>query len=127
MMRKFLFLATLLLLLAGAAYSQRKEISGKVMDASTGEPISGVNIIAANNRATVSKADGSYTLAVDPGTKLLIFSHVSFASQTIEINDQSVIDVRLVPAAGSMEDVVVIGYGTQKKIPPHRGGFQTKK
>jgi TonB-dependent starch-binding outer membrane protein SusC len=109
-------LMVLLLLCSGIVMAQKKTITGKVLNQSTGEPMIGVNILADKQKGGVTtKADGTYSIVVENNTATLIFSYVGFTPQTISIGDKSVIDISLVPTATDMNEVVVIGYGTQKK------------
>jgi TonB-linked SusC/RagA family outer membrane protein len=109
-------LIVLLLLSGGIAMAQKKTITGKVLNQSTGEPMVGVNILADKQKGGVTtKADGTYSIVVENNTATLIFSYVGFAPQTVTIGEKTVIDLSLVPAATDMNEVVVIGYGTQKK------------
>jgi TonB-dependent starch-binding outer membrane protein SusC len=115
-MKKISFLLCVLLLLSGVAMAQRKTITGKVLNQSTGEPMQGVNILADKQKGGVTtKADGTYSITVEPGTTSLVFSYVNFAAQTIVIGDKTTIDVSLAPVTTDMNEVVVIGYGTTKK------------
>ena len=116
-MKKFqCLLFTLLMLLGSVAMGQKKTITGKVINQSTGEPLLGVNILADKQKGGVTtKADGTYSIIVEPTSSSLIFSYVGFAAQTIAIGQKTVIDVSLVPMVVSSDEVVVIGYGTQKK------------
>ena len=115
MMRKSLLLTALLFTLFSSAIAQNKEIKGKVTDAATGDPVQGVTIMTNNRKSATTRPDGSYVITVDQGSKTLIISHVNYVMQTIELKDQSTIDISLQPAANTMEDIVVIGYGTQRK------------
>ncbi|NBX11469.1 MAG: SusC/RagA family TonB-linked outer membrane protein, partial [Chitinophagaceae bacterium] len=105
-----------LFLFAGIASAQKKEISGKVTDQSTGLPIAGVSIVAPKEKGgTTSKDDGTYVITVSPGTKSITFSSVSYLPQTISLEGNKTINVSLVPEATLQSEVVVIGYGTQKR------------
>ncbi len=115
-MKKLQCLFMLLLLISGTVLAQKKTITGKVINQSGNDPLLGVNILADNQKGGVStKQDGTYSITVDAKTTTLIFSFVGFATQTVIIGDKNVIDVTMVPAAVTGEEVVVIGYGTQKK------------
>lgn len=93
-----------------------KTITGKVTDGETGEPLPGVNILAkGTSNGTISDIDGSYTLTVEDQVTTLIFSSIGYLSQEIEIGGRSVIDVVLALDVQSLEEVVVVGYGTQQK------------
>ena len=112
---QWLFLA-LLLLVSSVAMAQKKVITGKILNQSTGEPLQGVNILADKQKGgTTTKVDGTYSISLDTNATTLIFSYVGFASQTIVIGDKRTIDVSMVPAVVTNDEVVVVGYGTQKK------------
>jgi TonB-linked SusC/RagA family outer membrane protein len=105
-----------LLFFVGIASAQKKSISGKVTDQATGLPLAGVSIVAPKEKGgTTSKDDGTFTVTVSQGTKSLIFSSVSYASQIVIIDGNKPINVQLVPDAATQSEVVVIGYGTQKR------------
>jgi TonB-linked SusC/RagA family outer membrane protein len=91
-------------------------ISGKVTD-QDGLPLSGVTVTVKDTRITVATdASGSFSLQLPAGATTLVFSYVGYEEQEVTINGQSSIAVQLKPAAGTMQDVVVIGYGSQKKV-----------
>ena len=103
------------MLFISAAFAQSKQITGKVTD-NAGNPLSGVSILTdKKTRSTVSKPDGTYTLMVDNATTTMIVSYVGHVTQTIPIEGKTAIDVVLQPTAAALDDVVVVGYGTQKK------------
>jgi TonB-dependent starch-binding outer membrane protein SusC len=112
----FLLLLFPLLLISSYVFAQSREISGKVTEQGTGKPIAGVTVLANNVKGgTSTKEDGSYTITIKKNTSTLIFSSVGFAAQSVVIGDKTVIDVVLTTQVKTEEDVVVIGYGTQKK------------
>jgi TonB-linked SusC/RagA family outer membrane protein len=89
-------------------------VSGKVVSEEN-EPLIGVNILLKNTSVgTVTDFDGNYTLAATPGDTL-VFSYTGFASQTIRVGNQTVINVTLKPDTELLEEVVVIGYATVRK------------
>jgi TonB-dependent starch-binding outer membrane protein SusC len=114
---QFLLLVLPLLLLSSYVFAQNKEITGKVIDQSTGKPLSDVSILANNVKGgATTKNDGTYSISVKKNTSTLIFSSIGFTTQSISIEDKTTIDVALLIAQVKTEDdVVVIGYGTQKK------------
>jgi TonB-linked SusC/RagA family outer membrane protein len=115
-MKKFQCLLLLLLMTGTVAWAQRVTITGKVTNAATNEPLQGVNILADKQKGGVTtKADGTYSITIDKKASTLIFSYVGFVSQSMVIGDKTTIDVSLVSAPISGDEVVVIGYGTQKK------------
>jgi TonB-dependent starch-binding outer membrane protein SusC len=114
-MRKIILLSLVLLTFMTTGLAQSKTITGKVTDATTGEPIAGVSIVSSKKKTTSTKSDGTYSIQVDATTKTLVFSHVSYSLQTVEITDQTTVDVKLTAATSTLQDVVVVGYGTQRK------------
>src|SRR5688572_15246704 len=114
MMRKSILLTALLLTLVCAVFAQKRQITGKIVDATNNEPLVGVSIVSDKKKSTTTKIDGTYSIEVDSSTKALIFSHVSYGMQTVPLTDQNTINIRMLPATEkTLEDVVVIGYGTQ--------------
>lgn len=94
---------------------QKFIIKGKVSD-DTGESLIGVNIIIKGTTiGTVSDFNGNYSLTVDDPDIVLVFSYVGYTPVTISVNGRSEINVTLHIDAIALEDIVVIGYGTQKK------------
>lgn len=90
-------------------------IKGKVVD-EKGVGLPQVTVkFKGSNTGTLTDLDGNYTLNADNTSKTIVFSYIGFVSQHIEINGQSVIDVILKEDATTLNDVVVVGYGTQKK------------
>ncbi len=111
---KTLLVFGILLMGVSSIWAQRK-ISGTVTDASSGEPLIGANVlVVGTGEGAVTDLDGKYQLNVPAGVSRLQFSYTGYTSQEIEIGASSVIDVRLSPGE-TLEEVVVIGYGTAKK------------
>ena len=99
---------------AAFAQSGGRTITGKVTD-DTNEPLIGVNVLVAGTAVgTITDFDGNYSLTVPDGAKELQFSYIGYASQTIAIKG-NVLNVQLQPDSQVLSDVVVIGYGTQRK------------
>src|SRR5690606_2197271 len=89
-------------------------VTGTVID-HAGEPLPGVTVsVAGTTIGTATDLSGNYSLTVPEGATL-VFSFIGFESRSIPIGDRSVIDVVLVEDVQSLEEVVVVGYGTQRK------------
>lgn len=113
---RFLLLLLPMLFITVIASSQKKEITGKVTDQATGLPLGGVSVIAGKERVgTATKEDGTFSISVGPGIKTLVFSSISYAPQTVDIEGKSSFNISLVSEATTQSEVVVIGYGTQKR------------
>ncbi len=97
------------------AYSQRT-ITGTVRNAEDQSPLPGVSVVVkGTNIGTITDTDGKYTLQVPEGANVLVFSFVGFKTLEVPIDGKTQIDVMLQPESKEIEEVVVVGYGTQKK------------
>ena len=105
-----------LLLVCGAFTAHAETVTGTVVD-DTGEPLIGVSVMLKGSKAGVTTdIDGYYTIQVaDTKTATLTFSYVGMEPQEIKINGRKTIDVTLKPNSNALEEVVVVGYGQQKK------------
>lgn len=91
-------------------------LSGTVTEES-GQPIPGVSITIKNStKGTTTDAEGRYSLSVAGKDEVLVFSFLGYEKQEIIVGDNKVIDVRLKSDLKNLEEVVVVGYGTQKKV-----------
>jgi TonB-linked SusC/RagA family outer membrane protein len=90
-------------------------IKGTVTSSDTKEPLIGATIlIKGTSMGTVTDINGKYQIDV-PADGILVFSYVGFITKEIKVNNQSVIDVVLEPGIEDISEIVVVGYGTQKK------------
>lgn len=96
-------------------FAQSAQISGTILDA-TGFGLPGVTVLEkGTNNGTVTDIDGKYTITVSSPESLLVFSFVGYEAQEILVGNQTTIDLTLQEAIGSLDEVLVIGYGTQKE------------
>lgn len=113
-MRKIYFLS-LLLLLYGSAHSQDYTISGKVTGTDNA-PLPGVTIsVTGSTNKTITNATGMYSVSVPANATELVFTYVNTRSVTEKINGRKVIDVQMLTESVQLGEVIVVGYGTQKK------------
>jgi TonB-linked SusC/RagA family outer membrane protein len=95
---------------------QNIQIKGKITDEESGEPLPGVNVtIVGTTLGTVTDMDGNYTISVNDPNATLEYSFVGYVSEKRVVSGQSVINVTLKSDIKNLEEVVVVGYGTQKK------------
>ncbi len=96
------------------ALAQNVLINGTVND-NTGQPLPGVNIIVeGTTTGTITDVNGKFSIEA-PSDGNLVFNFIGFSAQTVAISGKQIIDVSLKPSDISLEEVVVVGYGTQKR------------
>lgn len=92
------------------------KVTGKVTDANSGEVLPGVNIlIEGTNTGTTTDINGEFSINVPDATTTLLFSYIGYNSEKIEMNGQSTLNITLSPDIQKLDEVVVIGYGSQKQ------------
>ena len=112
----FCAVLTFLFLFVGASYAQSIKITGTVKD-NHGEALPGVSVkIKDTGNGTVTNNNGVYSINVTDKNSVLVFSYVGFISQEKPLDGTTVVDVVLAAQSSSLNEVVVVGYGTQKKV-----------
>lgn len=112
---KQLLLAGLFSLLWVACWGQTAKVSGTITAADNGESLPGVTVLVqGTGKGTTTDADGKYSIDVLPGATL-VFSFIGYESQQVKIANQSKLDLALVSGAGQLDEVVVVGFGTQTR------------
>lgn len=92
-------------------------VTGTVTSSEDGSALPGVNIvIKGTSQGTTTDVDGKYTIQIPDGNAVLIFSFIGYGSQEMAADSRSVIDVTMVPDIHQLDEVVVVGYGTQRKV-----------
>jgi TonB-dependent starch-binding outer membrane protein SusC len=115
-MKKILILFTLLLMTGTLLMAQTVQISGTVTGSEDGLPLPGVTVaVKGTTLGILTNADGKYTLSVPQTEKTLVFSYIGFKTQEIAIEDKKIIDVVLQLDVFKVDEIVVVGYGVQKK------------
>jgi len=117
-MKKRLLLFLLMSFIIGhfQLQAQALQVTGTVTDAKTSEKLPGVSVaLQGTSKGAITDIDGKYTIEVPDANAVIVFSYVSYNSETIAVNGRSLIDVTLVPDIKKLDEVVVIGYGTAKK------------
>ena len=97
-------------------FAQEMQVSGTVID-ENGEALIGVNIIIKNSigLGTTTEIDGSYEITVPAADAILIFSYIGFSPKEIPVNGQKIIDVTFDQETELLNEIVVVGYGVQRK------------
>ena len=115
-MRKLnLFLTTVLVLCCQLLWAQTRTVSGKVSDA-TGAPVSGVSVVVkGTSTGTVTGTDGNYTLNVPASATSLVFSSLGFETREMDISGPLVNVTLNTAETSSLDEVVIVGYGTKIK------------
>lgn len=110
---RFMFLA-MLLMCATFAYAQSK-VNGRVADTS-GEPIIGASVmVQGTSNGGVTDINGNFTVNNVPAKAILKVSYVGYVAQSVPVNGRSTINITLKEDALNLEEVVVVGYGVQRK------------
>ena len=113
---RLLLSAMMFLAFSIGASAQSLQVTGTVTD-NTGEPLIGANVIEQGSQTgTITDLDGKYVLMVKDASKaVLTFSYVGYETVNEPVNNRKVINVTLGESAEILDEVVVVGYGQQKK------------
>ncbi len=110
-----LFLIILGLILPHELEAQQATVKGLIKDATTNESLPGVSVsIKGTKKGTASEANGMFQISA-ANKDVLVFSYIGMASQEIEVGGKTIINVAMQTATTEMDQVVVVGYGTQRK------------
>ncbi|MBC5632032.1 SusC/RagA family TonB-linked outer membrane protein [Parabacteroides hominis] len=105
---------SLFVLCTTVVFAQQKPIKGTVVDA-TGEPLIGVNVsVKGTTIGIITDIDGKYTLEV-PTNATLVFSYIGYRTQELPVGNQTTINITMQEDTQNIDEVVVVGYGVQKK------------
>ena len=111
---KTLFLLVVFAFLSDYALAQ-VSVSGKVTG-DNGEGLPGVNVLVkGTTQGTVTDVDGKYAIVVPSKESVLVFSFIGYGSEEAIVGDKTIVDFMLTPDLTTLSEVVVVGYGTQKK------------
>ncbi|MCD8739273.1 TonB-dependent receptor [Mucilaginibacter roseus] len=108
-------LLLLLLLMGVSAFAQTKKVTGKVVDEKN-QPLPGATVKAqSSNVSAATDANGDFTINLPAGEQSVVVSFVGYANMVQALNGQDQLTIKLNPNSKNLEDVVVIGYGTQRR------------
>jgi hypothetical protein len=126
MKQKYLLL--LLILFSAFSLQAQIKVTGTITEAGSNEPLFGATILEkGTTNGTVTDFDGKYELDVSSKDVVLVFSYTGFSSQEITVGDQTIIDMVMESDIANLDEIVVVGYGTQKKAVVTRGYHQSKR
>lgn len=109
-------LVSFTLLVSVSVVSQSVTVRGTVTSSEDDLPVIGATVLVRNtDKGTVTDYDGNYEIAVPDRDSTLVFSYVGLRTQEEVVGDRHVIDVVLAPGSSVLDEIVVIGYGTQKR------------
>lgn len=104
------------LLSLNSALAQNGQVTGTVTSAEDKQPVPGVNVIVqGTSRGTVTDLDGKYSLELTSSDEILVFSFIGFTSKSVPVQGRAVVDVELALDTKTLDEIVVVGYGVQKK------------
>jgi TonB-dependent starch-binding outer membrane protein SusC len=108
---------TLFILLPLITMAQGVNIKGVIKDATSGEPLPGVNVVVEGTTVgTISSVKGEYAITAPSASSTLIFTFIGYNNEKVQVNGRTEINVSLVQAISTLNEVVVVGYGIQKKV-----------
>lgn len=106
----------LIILTTLPAFAQSITVSGNVKD-SSGDPVIGASVVVqGTSNGTMTDIDGNYVLNKVPSKGKLVFSYIGMKAQTVNVSGQTNLNVVLIADSKLLEEVVVVGFGTQKKV-----------
>jgi TonB-dependent starch-binding outer membrane protein SusC len=114
-MKRILLLSFVLLGLISSAWAQRA-VTGRVSDATNGEGLPGVAVRVKNSpQGTVTDMNGNYRLEIAQDNATLVFSFIGYATREVVVGNQSTVNIQLSEDVEQLQEVVVVGYGTQER------------
>jgi len=119
MLKKFFTSTAMLLLLfiwgISTAMAQNGTVQGTIVDATDGSPLPGATVqVKGTTSGTVTGIDGKYSIQVN-GNAILVYSYVGYQTQEVSVQPNTTVNVKLKPTAANLNELVVIGYGVEKK------------
>ena len=112
---RFLMFAFFFMTICSGVFAQQKTVTGKIVD-DNGQALPGVTIVVKGTTVgTVSNIDGNYSISGVSAESVLVYSFVGMLTQEITVGDQTLINITMEADAVGLDEVVVVGYGTQSK------------
>ena len=116
MLGRLLIALLLIVLLCPQGMAQDRQVSGRITSQEDGSAVPGVNVVVeGTTKGTSSDIDGNYTIQLTPSENTLVFSFVGFRPMVVQVDGRTTIDVILEPDITALDEIVVVGYGTQRE------------
>lgn len=114
--RQAVWIILLICCTPGLIFAQEITVTGKVTDAASGLEITGTTImVQGTDTGTISDGEGNFTITVPSADAVLLFSFVGYISQTVPVESRTQINIVMQEDLISLDELVVVGYGTQRK------------
>ncbi|MBK7558119.1 MAG: TonB-dependent receptor [Chitinophagaceae bacterium] len=115
-MRKLILIVSAVFVFVLHAAAQNRTVTGKVTD-DKGAPVEGVSVTSADGKqGTQTDKEGIYSISLPASVRTLMFSNVNFESQSVSVGTKLTVNATLKTRNTNLEEVVVVGYGTQQKV-----------
>ncbi|MEN9952336.1 MAG: hypothetical protein RLZZ520_604 [Bacteroidota bacterium] len=109
-----IYLVSVLMLLTSLSFAQTKRLTGRVLNEES-KPVSGVSVaVKGKTTGTTTNASGDFSIDATEGN-LLVFSFTGFKTLEVRVGSSAMLDITLEPVVGTLDDVIVTGYGSQKR------------
>lgn len=117
MIKKLPLTVLFISLLCSVSWAQDRLVSGTVTSQEDGTPVPGVNVLVqGTSKGTTTDVEGKYSIELAANENVLVFSFIGFKQTVVEVGTQTKLDVALETDITSLDEVVVVGYGTQRKV-----------
>jgi len=114
--RRQLFLLGMFICFCAQLNAQNNQVTGTILDSETQEPLLGVNVLEkGTSNGAMTNFDGEYSLEVSSPDAVLVFSYIGFRTLEVNVDGRSTINATLQVDSDSLDEVVVVGYGTTRK------------
>lgn len=116
MIKKLPLTVLFISLLCSVSWAQDRLVSGTVTSQEDGTPVPGVNVLVqGTSKGTTTDVEGKYSIELSANENVLVFSFIGFKQKVVEVGTQTKLDVVLETDITSLDEVVVVGYGTQRE------------
>ena len=110
------YLLGLFILIGTMVNAQQRKITGKIISSEDSMGLPGANVlIKGTTQGATADFDGTFTIMVSEKKPVLVFNFIGFKSKEVTIDNQTTVNVTLLPDVSALNEVIVVGYGTRKK------------